>query len=126
MAGVLNWKALKVAQTSGIRVTVAGSVNTRVATRYFWIPDKGKPSANNWTMKDGDPLDFDTQLIKAGLDNRLGFACQMLPVDATNLNMQVTFQVRQGDTILLEQVYSVLTTNPNIQMSLADGISLTV
>lgn len=126
MSEFLKWEGLKVAQSSAIRVTITGNVNTRLATRYFWIPVGDHPSASKWTMQDGETLEFDTALITSGKDNRLGFVSQMVPVDANNPNLHVTFQVRQDNSILLEQHYDLLATNPNIQLSLADGISLTL
>jgi hypothetical protein len=125
VSSILFWQPLKVLAGSPIRVSITGSVSTRVATRYFWIPVKDQASAKSWTMKDGEPLDFDTTLIKSGQDNRLGFACQVAPVVVTDLNLLVTFEVRQVNTILLEQRYDLQATNPNIPVPLADGISLT-
>lgn len=124
MTSVLKWKAVTVSQDTPIRVTVTGNVDTRVVTRYFWIPVAGQPSASKSDRNDGVELEFDTRLIAAGKDNRLGFACRAAPVAATETSLFIMFKVRQGDTILLEQDYSLDVSDPNTSVPLNDGISL--
>lgn len=123
MSSVLLWKQLKVLPGK-LRISVTGNVDTRVVTRYFWIPVTGQPSTQRWDRNDGQELEFDTSSITAGQNNRLGFACRAAPVMAAEKSLLIMFKVRQGDTILVDQEYRIDVTDPNVSVPVNDGLSL--
>jgi hypothetical protein len=127
VGGVLKWKTVTVTANGGpVTITVTGNVDTRVVTRYFWLPKSDDQSQQIWDRNDGQALLFDTALIAAGQNNHLGFSCRLAPVVRTETSLVVMLQVRQGNTIVLENQYALTTTDPTVPVSLDDGITLAI
>jgi hypothetical protein len=124
MASILKWKAVTVQAGSPVQITVTGNVDTRVVTRYFWLPVADDTIDTRWDRGDGAELEFDPARIQAGGKNHLGFSCRAAPVVETEKNLFITLLVRQGNTVLLEQSYALDVDDPNTPVRLSDGITL--
>lgn len=126
MASVLKWKTVEVKAGGTMTIAVTGNVDTRVVTRYFWLPKSDDQSEMTSDRNDGEPLLLETSLIVSGQNNHLAFSCRMAPVVRSETSLVVTFQVRQGNTIVLEQPYFLTTTDPTVPVALDDGITLAI
>ena len=126
MASVLKWKTVTLTTGGGaVTIAVTGNVDTRVVTRYFWLPKSDDQSQATWDRNDGELLLFDTSLI-AGGQNHLGFSSRLAPVVRSETSLVATFQVRQGNTIVFENVYNLTTTDPTTPAAIDDGITLAI
>ena len=126
MASILKWQEVSVDQSQPVRISVTGNVDTRVVTRYFWLPLNDATSEVKWDRDDGEVLEFDPSRIKANQQNHLGFSCRAAPVVPTEKSLFITFEVRQGNTVLLERAYPLEVTDPNTPVRLSDGIALAI
>lgn len=127
MTTLLNWKEVKVKRTLPVRLTVTGNADTTLTAHYYWMPTTGNTAEAEWDRKDGVELGFDPALIQAPpAQNHLGFSAFVLPIVRSETQLHVTFQVRQGNTILLEHGYPLQVNDPNIPIRLNDGITLTL
>lgn len=126
MAIILRWQKVQVVTGQPVRISVTGNVDTRVVTRYFWLPVNDTASDAKWDRDDGEVLEFDPSHIKANQQNHLGFSCRAAPVVLTEKNLFINFEVRQGNTILLEQAYPLEVVDPNTPARISDGITLAV
>lgn len=124
MASILVWKSVTVAGGTPVNIRITGNVDTRVVTRYFWLPDSDDTVDARWDRDDGELLEFDPSKIKAGQQNHLGFSCRAAPLDPSETSLFVTFVLRQGNTILLEQDYPLEVSDPNTPVRISDGITL--
>jgi hypothetical protein len=126
MASILKWQEVSVDKSQPVRIRVTGNVDTRVVTRYFWLPVNDATSDGKWDRDDGGVLEFDTSRIKVGQQNHLGFSCRAAPVVPTERNLFIVLEVRQGNTVLLEQAYSLEVADQNTPVRVSDGITLAV
>ncbi len=126
MASILKWQEVPVDKSQPVRVSVTGNVDTRVVTRYFWLPVNDATSDGKWDRDDGEVLEFDPSRIKVGQQNHLGFSCRAAPVVPTERNLFIVLEVRQGNTVLLEQAYPLEVADPNTPVRVSDGITLAV
>ncbi len=124
MTGALNMKTVTITPGQPVLISVTGNVATRVVTRFFWLPVSDSTVADQWDRDDGVVLSFDPAKVVAGQQNHLVFASRMAPVEAKNTNLFITFQVRQGNTILLQQTYAETTSDPTVPVAVDDGITL--
>jgi hypothetical protein len=90
------------------------------------LPVSDDVSDTKWDRDDGEDLEFDPSRIKPGRQNHLGFACRAAPVVPTEKSLFITLEVRQGNTILLEQDYPLEVSDPNTPVRFRDGITLAV
>lgn len=124
MASILRWKAVPTASGSPVTITVTGNVDTRVVTRYFWLPNSDQVVDTRWDRDDGEALEFDLARVTQGTQNHLGFSCRAAPVVPSESHLFITFALRQGNTILEEVSYSLAVADPNTPVRLSDGITL--
>jgi hypothetical protein len=124
MTSILKWKKVQLNSSSPTQFSVRGNVDTRVVTRYFWLPTSDDDAKKTWDRDDGETLEITLASLESGAQNHLGFACRAAPVDPKETALHIFFQVRQGNVILLEQAYRFDVSDPNTPIALADGISL--
>ena len=123
MADVLNMKTVTIDPAQAVVLSVTGNVATRVVTRDFWLPDKDDTVADQWDRDDGEELSLPGTKLVSGKQNHFVFAARMAPVEPKGTSLFITFQVRQGDKILLKQTYARTTSDPTVPVAVDDGIA---